>query len=127
MTPVIIHIIEADAIRPATFHRGVTLRTALAQAFAYVTSLASDAPEGEEDPLEGADFKAVRQQLHGTSPLVLTDEQLNMARTILGSARAAMSPREAKNERYALAARYGEELAEQLADEESRHICRTRA
>ncbi|MEV7776260.1 hypothetical protein [Kitasatospora sp. NPDC086791] len=123
----IIHIIEADAMHPAPSLRGVTLRTVLAQAFAYVTSLASDAPEGEEDPLEGADFKAVRKQLRGHSPLVLTDEQLNMARVILGSARSAMSPHEAKSERYALAARYGEALAEQLTDEGSRHICRTRA
>ncbi len=121
----IIAVIDADALRSRISPQRVTLRTVLGQAFEY-----ADDPFGPGlgvDPDTDADFADIRRQLEGRSPLVLTDSQFAMTRNVLLNVAAETAPHEEPGGELFLVARYGEELAEALATDDSRHICRTRA
>ncbi|MFJ5927990.1 hypothetical protein ACIQF6_35885 [Kitasatospora sp. NPDC092948] len=112
-----VFIVDAEALRTGgTAPRGITLRKALARVLRPATGAArSGSPERD------ADHRALREQLAGVGPLVLTEQLMAEAVRLLQTAGRSSGTTFAELH----AARNARELAEQLADPHSEHICAT--
>ncbi|MFB7674039.1 hypothetical protein ACFC26_21770 [Kitasatospora purpeofusca] len=121
----IINIVDVDSALSG--RHAVTPRTVLFEAFEYASDPYAFASPREETAEQRADFQAVREQLFRKGPLVLTDTQVEVARAVLVAVVMDAAPTETEGDDFWLAASHGEELAEHLVEEESRHVCRTRA
>ncbi|MFJ5927992.1 hypothetical protein ACIQF6_35895 [Kitasatospora sp. NPDC092948] len=105
----------------------VTPRSVLFEAFEYAADPCAFAVDPRRTEDDHADFQGVREQLWLRGPLVLTESQLTVTGEILRAVAADAGPDQSRHGGFGLVARYGDELADHLAADDSRHVCRARA